>query len=376
MKDPRILKLADILVNHATRVQRGEKLLIEDFGINTELVTALVAACYKAGGIPEVKLHDLQVDRALQMGASREGVDWVAGLDARRMGDCAAYIGVRGGGNAFELADVPAEQKRLFQLHYQQPVHFEIRVPRTRWVVLRYPGPSMAQLAGMSTEQFEDYYFKVCTLDYQAMSRAMDPLVARMQRTDRVRIKGPGTDLRFSIKGQPAIKCDGRLNIPDGEVYTSPIWDSVEGVLQYNTPTLMQGITHEKVRLVFEKGRIVEATSSETEALNRVLDTDEGARFIGEFAIGVNPFILHPMKDTLFDEKIAGSFHFTPGNSYDNCSNGNKSAVHWDMVVIQRPDYGGGEIWFDEELVRRDGLFLPEALQGLNPDKFEVNDEN
>lgn len=373
MKDPRIQKLADILVNYATRVQPGEKLLIEDFGVNTGLVEALVRACYAAGGIPEVELHDLKVDRALQMGATPESTAWLADLDARRMRDCAAYIGVRGGDNAFELADVPAEQKRLHQLHYQQPVHFDIRVPHTRWVVLRYPSPSMAQLAGMSTEQFEDFYFKVCTLDYSRMSRAMDPLVERMQRTDRVHIKGPGTDLRFSIKGMPAIKCDGHVNIPDGEVFTAPIRDSVEGVLQYNAPSLQQGITHEHVRLVFEKGRIVEASSSDTKALNRVLDTDEGARFIGEFAIGVNPFIQHPMKDTLFDEKIAGSFHFTPGNSYDNCFNGNKSAVHWDLVAIQREDYGGGEIWFDDELVRKDGLFLPEALQGLNPDQFEVN---
>lgn len=370
MKDPRITKLADILVNYATRLQPGEKLLIEDFGINRELVSAVVAAAYQAGGIPEVKLHDHQVDRALQLGYSEAGIDWVAGLDARRMRDCQAYIGIRGGDNAFELSDVPAAQKKLYSLRYGEPVHSRIRVPHTKWAVLRYPSPSMAQLAGMSTEAFEDFYFKVCTLDYSRLSLAMDPLVERMKRADRVRIKGPGTDLSFSIKGQPVIKCDGRLNIPDGEVFTAPIKDSVEGVLQYNTPTLYQGVTHENVRLVFRQGRIVEATSSQSELLNKVLDTDEGARGIGEFAIGVNPYILEPMKDTLFDEKIAGSFHFTPGNSYDDCPNGNNSAVHWDMVCIQRADYGGGQMWFDEELVREDGLFLPEALRGLNPDRF------
>lgn len=371
MKDPRIDKLADILVNYATRLQPGEKLLLEDRGINRELAVAIINKAYQAGGLPAVQLYDAQVDRALMQGYTKEQLDWLAGLDAKRMSDCAAYIAVRGGDNAYEIADVSDAQKRLYSVHYGQPVHMDIRVPKTKWVVLRYPSPGMAQLAGMSTEAFEDFYFKVCTLDYSKMSRAMDPLVELMERTDRVRITGKGTDLSFSIKGQKAIKCDGRLNIPDGEVYTSPVRDSVEGVLQYNTPSLHQGLTHENVRLVFKQGKIVEATGNLTKALNDVLDTDEGARYIGEFAIGVNPFIAEPMKDTLFDEKIRGSFHFTPGNSYDDAPNGNKSAVHWDMVCIQRPEYGGGEMWFDDVLVRKDGLFVPEALHALNPDHYE-----
>jgi len=371
MKDPRIDKLADILVNYATRLQPGEKLLLEDRGINRELAVAIINKAYQAGGLPAVQLYDAQVDRALMQGYTKEQLDWLAGLDAKRMSDCAAYIAVRGGDNAYETADVSDAQKRLYSVHYGQPVHMDIRVPKTKWVVLRYPSPGMAQLAGMSTEAFEDFYFKVCTLDYSKMSRAMDPLVELMERTDRVRITGKGTDLSFSIKGQKAIKCDGRLNIPDGEVYTSPVRDSVEGVLQYNTPSLYQGLTHENVRLVFKQGKIVEATGNLTQALNDILDTDEGARYIGEFAIGVNPFIAAPMKDTLFDEKIRGSFHFTPGNSYDDAPNGNKSAVHWDMVCIQRPEYGGGEMWFDDVLVRKDGLFVPEALHALNPDHYE-----
>jgi len=371
MKDPRIDKLADILVNYATRLQPGEKLLLEDRGINRELAVAIINKAYQAGGLPAVQLYDAQVDRALMQGYTKEQLDWLAGLDAKRMSDCAAYIAVRGGDNAYETADVSDAQKRLYSVHYGQPVHMDIRVPKTKWVVLRYPSPGMAQLAGMSTEAFEDFYFKVCTLDYSKMSRAMDPLVEMMERTDRVRITGKGTDLSFSIKGQKAVKCDGRLNIPDGEVYTSPVRDSVEGVLQYNTPSIYQGLTHENVRLVFKQGKVMEATGSRTKELNEILDTDEGARYIGEFAIGVNPFISEPMKDTLVDEKIRGSFHFTPGNSYDDAPNGNKSAVHWDMVCIQRPEYGGGEMWFDDVLVRKDGLFVPEALHALNPDHYE-----
>jgi aminopeptidase len=224
----------------------------------------------------------------------------------------------------------------------------------------------------MSTGAFEDFYFDVCTLDYARMSEAMDPLKALMDRTDRVHIKGPGdTDLRFRIGGIDAVKCDGEYNIPDGEIYTAPVKDSVEGVIAYNTPTHYQGTTFTDVRLTFRGGKIVEATSSDPERINQILDTDDGARFVGEFAIGCNPYITWVMKDTLFDEKIAGSFHFTPGAAYDDCDNGNRSAVHWDMVVIQTDEYGGGEIWFDDVLIRKDGLFVLPELEGLNPDELK-----
>ena len=192
-----------------------------------------------------------------------------------------------------------------------------------------------------------------------------------MQRTDKVHIIGPGTDLTFSIKGMPAIKCAGDANIPDGEVFTAPIRDSVNGVLQYNTPSLYNGVVFERMKLTFENGKIVNAESSDTERCNQIFDTDAGARYVGEFAIGVNPYITKAIKDTLFDEKIAGSFHFTPGASYDECPNGNNSAVHWDLVCIQTPEYGGGEIWFDDELIRKDGLFVTPELDALNPENLK-----
>jgi aminopeptidase len=225
----------------------------------------------------------------------------------------------------------------------------------------------MAQQAGMSTEAFEDFYFKVCTLDYARMTPGMKVLADLMKKTDRVHIKGPGTDLRFSIKGIGAQPCGGLRNIPDGEVFSCPVKDSVEGHVQYNAPTVYLGASFDNIRLAFRKGRVVEATANNTKRLNEILDSDAGARYIGEFAIGFNPHILEPMRDILFDEKIAGSFHFTPGQAYEGVGNGNKSQVHWDMVCIQRPEYGGGEIWFDDKLIRKDGLFVPKALQKLNP---------
>jgi aminopeptidase len=199
----------------------------------------------------------------------------------------------------------------------------------------------------------------------------MQPLAKRMREADQVKIVGPGTELTFSIKDIDAIPCDGKLNIPDGEVFTAPVRDSVNGTLQYNARTIYHGVIHDDVRFEFKDGKIVDATSTNTKALNEVLDSDEGARYVGEFAIGFNPFITEPMLDILFDEKIAGSFHFTPGQAYDEAFNGNKSSVHWDIVCRQTEDCGGGEIWFDGTLIRKDGLFVTDDLIGLNPDNLK-----
>ncbi|MED3552940.1 aminopeptidase [Cytobacillus praedii] len=371
MKDPRIETLAKNLINYSVRLQKGEKVLIENFGLQRELVTALVKEAYAAGGYPFVSLKDHQVDRALLMGAQEEQFNMMADFEANVMSKMDAYIGLRSGDNINEHADVPDEKMRIQGSTIGRKVHSDIRVPKTKWVVLRYPNSSMAQLAKMSTEAFEDFYFKVCNLDYGKMDQAMDNLVELMNKTDKVKITGPGTDLSFSIKDIPAIKCSGQMNIPDGEVYTAPVRDSVNGVITYNTPSPYQGFTFENVKLTFKDGKIVEATANDSERINKIFNTDEGARYIGEFAIGVNPFIQHPMQDILFDEKIDGSFHFTPGQAYDDAYNGNKSNIHWDMVNIQRPDYGGGEIYFDDRLIRKDGRFVIPELEALNPENLK-----
>ena len=371
MKDPRLQKLSRQLIRYSCELKSGEKVLIENFGVETEFVTALIREAYEIGVEPMVVLRDNAVQRALMMGATAAKWDMEAKLDGQRMSEADAYIGIRGGNNSYETADVPQEKTRLFMQHYNKPVHGEIRIPKTRWVVLRFPTPSMAQLAETSLEAFEDHYFDVCTLDYAKMSRAMDALVDRMATTDKGHIVGPGTDLHFSIKGMPPVKCDGKLNIPDGEVFSAPVKDSVNGVITYNAPSLYQGRVFENTCLTFENGKIIKATSSDTAGSNAIFDTDPGARYVGEFAIGVNPYITKAIKDTLFDEKIAGSFHFTPGSCYDECYNGNKSAVHWDLISIQTPEWGGGEIYFDGQLIRKDGLFVTEDLKCLNPDALK-----
>ena len=368
MKDARLLTLAHNIVTYACAVQPGDNVLIESIGFERDFVTALIDEVYAANAKPFVHIKDPAVNRALMMHAEDDQLTLMSEAEQHIMKNMQCYIGIRSGDNLYATRDVPAKKLQQYQVKFSEPIHSQYRVPHTRWVVLRFPNASMAQAAGMSTEAFEDHYFNVCNLDYSKMSRAMDAIKARMERTDKVRIVGPGTDLTFSIKGMPAVKCDGKCNIPDGEIYTAPIRDSVNGVITYNAPSQYQGTTFERIRFVFKDGKIVEATANETEKCNFILDTDEGARFIGEFAIGVNPYITSAIKDTLFDEKIAGSFHFTPGAAYDDCDNGNRSAVHWDLVCIQTPEYGGGEMYFDDELIRKDGLFLPEDLLCLNPD--------
>ena len=366
MTDPRTIQLAHNLIHHSCRVQPGEHVLLELIDAPDEIGIALIRSVREAGGVPHVNLRHSRITREMFAGATDAQYASIAGFELAEMEAMDAYIAIRGSANSFENASVPAEAMSLAQ-KYMTPVHNR-RVCHTKWCVLRWPTPSMAQGAGMSTEDFEDFYFRCCLADYDRLKVAMDILAERMMRTDRVHIVGPGTDLHFSIKGMPAIPCAGELNIPDGEVFTAPLRESVNGTVAYTAPTLFRGIPFDGVRFRFENGKIVEAHCNGNDSeLNKILDSDEGARYIGEFALGVNPEVLRPMRDILFDEKIAGSFHFTPGNAYENCDNGNRSQVHWDLVCIQRPDYGGGCIYFDDELIRKDGMFLDPALAVLNP---------
>ncbi|HWE36206.1 MAG TPA: aminopeptidase [Isosphaeraceae bacterium] len=371
MPDPRWDELAEILLGHSTRLAKGETLLVECFDLEDDtLPRLLVRKAALRGAAALVETKETRIIREVVRHASEAQMRALGAYELTRMEMVQAYIGLRGARNVNEMADVPGEKLDLYNTHYMKPVHFERRIKHTKWCVLRLPGPSMAQQAGMSTEAFEDFYFDVCNVDYPRLARALRPLVERMQAAREVRITGPETDLRFSIEGIPVVPCAGEMNIPDGEVFTAPVRDSVEGVIRFNTPTIYLGSSFDGVRLVFDRGRIVEATCAGGDAakLRQVLDADEGASYIGEWSIGCNPRILRPMRDILFDEKIAGSFHLTPGNAYDEADNGNRSKIHWDLVQIQRREFGGGTIAFDGQPIRIDGHFVPEDLRALDPE--------
>ena len=373
MTDSRIIKLAENLIHYSCKLQKGEKVLIKVYGDGeaTDLVLALIKEAYKVGASPFVWNHDAKVLRELLRNCNEEQIKIWAESDLMLMKNMDAYVGIWGGANTAEKSAISSLHNKIYESIYIEPIHMQERVKRKKWVILNYPTASLAQQASMSTDAFEDFYFDVCNLDYSKMSKAMDNLVELMDKTDKVRIVGVGTDLTFSIKDIKAIKCDGERNIPDGEVYTAPVKDSINGILSYNTPSIYSdGFTYKNIVFEFKNGKIVKATCNNTEKINEILDTDEGARYIGEFAIGVNPYITKHMKDILFDEKIMGSFHFTPGSCYDEASNGNHSTIHWDLVCIQTPEYGGGEIYFDDVLIRKDGLFVVDSLKCLNPENL------
>jgi aminopeptidase len=372
MLDPRVTKLSELICSHSVSLSGSDTVLIHAFDVPEQSVAEVVRCAQATGAKVLVRIENNLVRRQLLLGMTEQNAKAVAKVEAFEMEQCTAYIALRGSDNYAEASDVPAEVQKMWQQTYTTPVVFGIRIPKTKWVALRWPTPSMAQQASMSTPAFEEFYFRVCTLDYRKMAEACRPLEDLMQRTDRVKILGQGTNFEFSIKDVGAVACTGERNVPDGECFSAPVKESVNGVVQFNTVSLYQGVEFSNIRYVIKNGQIQEASAgSQTEKLNEILDTDPGARYFGEWSLGFNPYVLHPMKDTLFDEKIAGSFHFTPGNAYDPPGgNGNQSAIHWDTVCIQRPEYGGGEIYFDDVLIRKDGLFVLPQLLALNPERL------
>ncbi len=368
--DQRNRKLASNLVNYSCRLQKGENVFLRVRGNDCKpLAKEVIKEVYKVGALPFLKLEDQSLDREIMMGCTEEQLKVLNDNELELMKQMDAYIGITATDNFAENSDVPVEKMNSFASASREVL--DERVDNSKWVILRYPNNAMAQKANMSLESFEDFYYNVCNLDYGKMNEAMKPLKELMDKTDKVRVTGKGTDITFSIKDIPTIPCAGEMNIPDGEIYSAPVKNSVNGVISYNTPSHYRGFTFKDIRFEIENGKIVKATSNDNDRINTILDSDEGARYFGEFAIGVNPYIINPMENTLFDEKIMGSIHFTPGKSYEDASNGNTSQVHWDLVLIQTPEFGGGEIYFDDVLIRKDGRFIIPELEVLNPENLK-----
>ncbi len=371
MKDQRVVTLAENLVNYSLELKPGERIWIETRGFPVlEMAKEMITQCTKVGTVPFWYYNDDSLTRRWLLHCNEGQLKKFAEFHLAMMKMVDAFVSFRGGDNAFDLGDVPEEKMKQYMTLYYKPVHLEERVKHKKWCVLRYPTNSFAQLAQTSQEAFEDFYFDVCNLDYSKMSKAMDPLSELMSKTDKVRIVGKDTDLTFSIKGIPNKKCDGKLNIPDGEIFTAPVKTSVNGHIAFNTPSIHDGALYDGIRFEFKDGKIIDAKATlNQKKMIKLLDTDEGARYVGEFSFGIHPDIKHPMKDTLFDEKIFGSIHLTPGSAYEEADNGNKSSIHWDLVLIQTKEYSGGEIYFDGELIRKDGIFVHPKLKDVLSEK-------
>ena len=364
MRDSRVSDMATVLVDYSTRIKKGDRVLISAAGFEAApLVKELYALCLKRGAdYVEYSFQDQEIDRQFFQHANKKQLACFPQHKLDFYKTLTAYIGISAGQNS--MVNATSNMKSMVEYQKLTRPLVDQRVKHTKWVVTRYPTHGAAQEARMSLDEYESYLFGACNIDWAAESKKMEKLKRLMDKTDRVRLVGPDTDLRFSIKGLKGIKCDGRYNMPDGEVFTAPVRDSVEGHITYNCPTVYQGKEFNGIRLSFKEGKIIAADAGGmTGVLNNILNTDPGARYIGEFAVGVNPNITTPMRNILFDEKIFGSIHFTPGQAYDEADNGNRSAVHWDMVRLMHD----GEIWFDNTLIQKAGLFTHSALTDLNP---------
>lgn len=365
MIDQRFDKLATQVIDYSISLKKGEKVLIDIWEGADDFGCALMKAAYAVGGLPYVTHQSMKMNRIVMKNATEEYMhDWLR-YESLRMQEMDAYIVVRRKENQCEYNGIDPNRMRIFNKYYGQ-LHFGIRIPHTKWCVLRYPNEAMAQQAGMSTEEFENYYFKACCIDYRKLCERVAPLARLAAKTDKVRIIAPGTDMRFSIKGlcKPIPRC-GQRNVPCGETGMPIVVNSANGYISYNVPSEFQGTVFRDIKLVLKDGIIIEATSSDTKRMNEILDTDENARHIGEFAMGFNPFLTKTTLDAIFDEKRCKTIHFTPGNSENN-----PSAIHWDIVQSHAAEDGGGEIWFDDVLIRKDGLFVLDDLKPLNPNEL------
>ena len=355
-------QLAKKILNYSCELQEDENVMLQLVGLNgISLLRALVEEARKMKVNPFVQINDTEIQRMLV--ETGDSAFWknqaeVEGLPLMEQMD--AFVGIRASLNIYEQAEAGKEANKAYSDEFATPVHFKERVKNTNWVVLRYPSEAFAMNAKMPTQKFRNFYYKACLLDYSELAEAMKPLHERLDQTDIIQLKGEGTDIEFSVKNQNWIPCAGKRNIPDGELFTSPVLNSVNGHITY-APSVYQGKPFEFVRLEVKNGKVIDFDSSNNEALEEILDTDAGARQFGEFSFGLNPIIKEPMYDILFDEKIYGSNHLTLGNDYEEAPNGNESSIHWDLVCI------GADVFLDEEKIREGRQFITEDLQGLNP---------
>lgn len=369
----RIEKLASNIINHSCEIKKGDKVYIEVLGLSGKVLLAeLIRQIYSIGAFPYYEITDISAHREYIIGCEKEQLELLFNNKAEFVSKMDAYIVVGAQENKAEFSDIPYEKMGVYFSEMNKVVDARLKL---RYVVLKTPNFGMAQKMNRSLAGLEDFYYKVCNMNYAQLEKNLENLKELLEKTDKVRIVSKGTDLSFSIKGMNVISCAGKRNLPDGEIFTAPIKESVNGFIKYNTPSTYKGFTFTDVRLEFKDGKIIKAEANNTDRIEDILNTDEGARYIGEFAIGVNPFIIDGVDDILFDEKISGSIHFTPGQAYELADNGNKSLIHWDLVLIMKKSHGGGEIYFDDVLVQKDGLFVLDNLKSLNPESYTNDNE-
>ena len=355
MFDRRWSQLAEILVHYSTRTRAGDRLLITMVEPETfPLTLAVYEHAVRAGAFPQVQFASAYLERALLMHGNDELIARVPDLERIGMEWADVAIGLRGARNPHELAGIPTE--RLAAHKRAQGAISALRTEQTRWVLVRVPNESFAQAADMSLDAAMAFFFDACLRDWEEESRRYRRIRDRFQAASRVRIRGRDTDLTFSTAGRTYVVGDGRINVPDGEVYTAPVDDSAEGLIAFEYPGIYAGRSIGGIRLELRAGEVVKATADTGEEfLQQILALDDGARRIGEFGVGVNDGIDRFVGDILFDEKIGGTIHLALGRAYAECGGTNQSALHWDLVKDLR---GDGVIELDGRRVLENGRFL------------------
>lgn len=366
MNDPRVNKLADLLTKYCVAVQPGDKVVIMGAAAVMPALTATYRAVLRAGGHPTVLWQDHELEEILLKEGSDEQLRRVdpVQLLVTETYDCRIFIS--GGSNTRALSNVPTGRQAIYRRAQSQLLDIRMRrsaAGEMRWVGSMFPTNAQAQEADMSLSEYEEFVYRACFLDqpdpvaaWRAMSADQQRLVDWLQGKEQVRVQGPHADLTLSIAGRAFINSDGRRNMPSGEIFTGPVEESVNGWVQFTYPAIYQGQEVDGIELRFDAGKVVEATAKKGAAtLHSALDTDAGARFLGEFAIGTNDGIDRFTKSILFDEKIGGTFHLAVGAGYPETGSRNRSAIHWDMICDMRD---GGQIWVDDELFYDSGRFL------------------
>ncbi len=364
--DPRVEKLADLLVNYSVAVRAGDRVLIEGTSVAEPLLKAVYVKVLQAGGHPLMDAAPAGVEELFFRYASDQQLQYIHQPTRLIMDTYDVRISIGGDENTKALTNVgPSRMVLRKQAHTELMRTFVRRsaAGELRWTFALFPTNAYAQDAEMSLSEYEDFAYGACLPDmsdpvgyWQRFSARQEKIVNWLKGRERVHVQGPETDLRLSIAGRVFINCDGRYNMPDGEIFTGPIEDSIEGHAYFSYPAIEGGREVVGVRLWFERGLVVKASAEKNEEfLLKMLDTDEGSRRIGEFAIGTNEGITRATRQILFDEKINGSFHMALGTGYPETGSKNESAVHWDLISDLRH---GGEIRVDGELIYKDGQFV------------------
>jgi aminopeptidase len=355
MADPRLEQYAKLLVENCVDVQPGWQVLVGGDYLARPLLDEVARQVAQRGAYALVRVGGIGSNREWLKHAPMELVETAAPLEMQQLEQCDAFIYVEAPENTRDAVSVPQERLLAAQAALRPALEriFRHEVP---WVGCQFPTPALAQDAGMGTEEFADFLYGACLLDWDAERERMQRYADRFDAAEEVRIVGAGTDLRLSIAGRSMQVDAGGANVPGGEFFGCPVEDSAEGVIEFSEfPAVMVGRELQRIRLRFETGRVVEASADTDEGfLLETLDSDEGARRLGELGIGCNPGITRYLKNTLFDEKIDGTVHLALGNGMPDLGGENVSSIHWDIVKDLRE---GGRIELDGEVVQENGAW-------------------